>query len=112
MKFVKLVVASLLLVSGLAAAQNKGYAELQYYDEDGLLLYHPRAYEELLSSNLPQSIKDDLISIESNIENTKDPLTNKKFSYKLKMIPQDSKIYRTITSVYGVTPKKIIKQTR
>jgi hypothetical protein len=28
------------------------------------------------------------------------------------MIPQDSKIYRTITSVYGVTPKKIIKQTR
>jgi hypothetical protein len=85
---------------------------LQYYDEDGLLLYHPRAYEELLSSNLPQSIKDDLISIESNIENTKDPLTNKKFSYKLKMIPQDSKIYRTITSVYGITPKKIIKQTK
>jgi hypothetical protein len=34
MKFVKLVVASLLLVSGLAAAQSKGYAELQYYDEE------------------------------------------------------------------------------
>jgi hypothetical protein len=26
------------------------------------------------------------------------------------MIPKNSKIYKTITSVYGVTPKKIIKQ--
>jgi hypothetical protein len=84
---------------------------LQYYKEDGLLLYHPETYQELLNSNLPQSIKDELTSIESDRQNTIDPLTNKKFSYKLKMIPQDSKIYKTITSVYGVTPKKIIKQT-
>ena len=83
---------------------------LQYYKEDGLLLYHPETYQELLNSNLPQSIKDELTSIESDRQNTIDPLTNKKFSYKLKMIPQDSKIYKTITSVYGVTPKKIIKQ--
>lgn len=34
MKFVKLVVASLLLVSGLAVAESKGYAEFQYYDEE------------------------------------------------------------------------------
>ena len=83
---------------------------LQYYEEDGLLLYHPVAYNKLINSNLPQSIKDDLISIDSDPTNTKDPLTKKKFSYKLKMIPQDSKIYRTITSVAGITPKKIIKQ--
>lgn len=83
---------------------------LQYYEEDGLLLYHPRTYMALVNSNLPQSIKDDLTAIEDNVENTKDPMTGKKFSYKLKRIPNDSKIYRTITSVLGITPKKIIKQ--
>ena len=83
---------------------------LQYYEEDGLLLYHPRTYMALVDSNLPQSIKDDLTSIEDNVENTKDPMTGKKFSYKLKRIPNDSKIYRTITSVLGITPKKVIKQ--
>ena len=83
---------------------------LQYYEEDGLLLYHPRTYMALVNSNLPQSIKDDLTSIEDNVENTKDPMTGKKFSYKLKRIPNDSKIYRTITSVLGITPKKVIKQ--
>ena len=83
---------------------------LQYYDEDGLLLYHPRTYMALIDSNLPQSIKDDLTAIENNVENTKDPMTGKKFSYKLKRIPNDSKIYRTITSVLGITPKKVIKQ--
>ena len=83
---------------------------LQYYDEDGLLLYHPRTYMALVDSNLPQSIKDDLTAIENNVENTKDPMTGKKFSYKLKRIPNDSKIYRTITSVLGITPKKVIKQ--
>ena len=83
---------------------------LQYYEEDGLLLYHPRTYMALVDSNLPQSIKDDLTAIEDNVENTKDPMTGKKFSYKLKRIPNDSKIYRTITSVLGITPKKVIKQ--
>jgi hypothetical protein len=83
---------------------------LQYYEEDGLLLYHPRTYMALVDSNLPQSIKDDLSTIENNVENTKDPMTGKKFSYKLKRIPNDSKIYRTITSVLGITPKKVIKQ--
>lgn len=83
---------------------------IQYYDEDGLLLYHPRTYTALVDSNLPQSIKDELSSIENNVENTKDPMTGKKFSYKLKRIPNDSKIYRTITSVLGITPKKVIKQ--
>lgn len=83
---------------------------LQYYDEDGLLLYHPRTYMALVDSNLPQSIKDDLTAIENDVENTKDPMTGKKFSYKLKRIPNDSKIYRTITSVLGITPKKVIKQ--
>jgi hypothetical protein len=83
---------------------------LQYYEEDGLLLYHPRTYMALVNSNLPQSIKDDLTAIEDNVENTKDPMTGKKFSYKLKRIPNDSKIYRTITSVLGITPKKVIKQ--
>lgn len=83
---------------------------LQYYEEDGLLLYHPRTYMALVDSNLPQSIKDDLTTIENNVENTKDPMTGKKFSYKLKRIPNDSKIYRTITSVLGITPKKVIKQ--
>lgn len=83
---------------------------LQYYEEDGLLLYHPRTYMALVGSNLPQSIKDDLTAIEDNVENTKDPMTGKKFSYKLKRIPNDSKIYRTITSVLGITPKKVIKQ--
>ena len=83
---------------------------IQYYDEDGLLLYMPSVYEELMKSNLPESIKDDLSSIENNADNTKDPLTGKKFSYKLKRIPNESKIYKTITSVIGITPKKIIKQ--
>ena len=83
---------------------------LQYYEEDGLLLYHPRTYMALVDSNLPQSIKDDLTTIENNVGNTKDPMTGKKFSYKLKRIPNDSKIYRTITSVLGITPKKVIKQ--
>jgi hypothetical protein len=83
---------------------------IQYYDEDGLLLYHPRTYMALVDSNLPQSIKDELSSIENDVENTKDPMTGKKFSYKLKRIPNESKIHRTITSVLGITPKKIIKQ--
>lgn len=83
---------------------------IQYYDEDGLLLYHPKTYMALVDSNLPQSIKDELSSIETDVENTKDPMTGKKFSYKLKRIPNESKIYRTITSVLGITPKKIIKQ--
>jgi hypothetical protein len=83
---------------------------IQYYDEDGLLLYHPRTYMALVDSNLQQSIKDELSSIENDVENTKDPMTGKKFSYKLKRIPNESKIHRTITSVLGITPKKIIKQ--
>jgi hypothetical protein len=83
---------------------------IQYYDEDGLLLYHPRTYMALVDSNLPQSIKDELSAIENDVENTKDPMTGKKFSYKLKRIPNESKIHRTITSVLGITPKKIIKQ--
>jgi hypothetical protein len=83
---------------------------IQYYDEDGLLLYHPRTYKALVDSNLPQSIKDELSSIENDVENSKDPMTGKKFSYKLKRIPNESKIHRTITSVLGITPKKIIKQ--
>jgi hypothetical protein len=83
---------------------------IQYYDEDGLLLYHPRTYMALVDSNLPQSIKDELSSIENDVENSKDPMTGKKFSYKLKRIPNESKIHRTITSVLGITPKKIIKQ--
>jgi hypothetical protein len=83
---------------------------IQYYDEDGLLLYHPRTYTALVDSNLPQSIKDELSSIENDVENSKDPMTGKKFSYKLKRIPNESKIHRTITSVLGITPKKIIKQ--
>ena len=83
---------------------------IQYYDEDGLLLYHPRTYMALVDSNLPQSIKDELSLIENDVENSKDPMTGKKFSYKLKRIPNESKIHRTITSVLGITPKKIIKQ--
>lgn len=83
---------------------------IQYYDEDGLLLYHPRTYTALVDSNLPQSIKDELSSIENDVENSKDPMTGKKFSYKLKRIPNESKIHRTITSVLGITPKKVIKQ--
>jgi hypothetical protein len=62
--------------------------ELQYYDEDGALLYHKSAYDKLMSSNLPQSIKDDLTSIDNDPKSSIDPMTGKKFSYKLKMIPQ------------------------
>ena len=83
---------------------------IQYYDEDGLLLYHQPVYKALMDSNLPQSLKDDFTQVQEKKENTIDPLTGKKFDYKLRMIPKESKIYRTITSVLGLTPKKIIKQ--
>lgn len=85
--------------------------ELQYYaEDDGLLLYHKGAFEKLMDTNLPDSLKADLESIENNPENAIDPETGKKFPYKLKMIPKDSKIYRTITGISGFAPKKIIKQ--
>lgn len=84
--------------------------KIQHYEEDGLLLYHPDTFVELMDSDLPQSIKDDLAIIDKDVQNTRDPLTGKKFSYKLKRIPNESKIYKTITSVLGITPKKVIKQ--
>lgn len=85
--------------------------ELQYYaEDDGLLLYHKGAFEKLMDTNLPDSLKADLESVENNPENAIDPETGKKFPYKLKMIPKDSKIYRTITGISGFAPKKIIKQ--
>lgn len=83
---------------------------IQHYPEDGLLLYHQPVYKELMKSNLPQSLKDDFTSVQKDNNNTKDPLTGEKFDYNLRMIPKESKIYRTITSVLGLTPKKIIKQ--
>lgn len=83
---------------------------LQYYDDDKALLYHKEAFTELMDTNLPQSLKDEFEMINNNPANSIDPQTGKKFPYKIKMIPQDSKIYKTITTASGFAPKKVIKQ--
>ena len=55
--------------------------------------------------------KKNLKKLTQNFQDTIQDLYSKDaLQYKLKRIPNDSKIYRTITSVLGITPKKIIKQ--
>jgi hypothetical protein len=69
---------------------------LQYYEEDGTIMFDPYAYKTLMASDLPDSLKDDLKSINTDKANTIDPMTGETIPYGNKIIPPTSKIYKTL----------------
>jgi len=69
---------------------------LQYYEEDGTIMYSPYAFQSLMASGLPDSLKADFDAVNRDKNNTKDPLTGEKIPYGNKIIPQTSKIYKTL----------------
>jgi hypothetical protein len=69
---------------------------LQYYEEDGTIMYSPYAFQSLMASGLPDSIKADFAEVNNDKKNTKDPLTGEKIPYGNRVIPPTSKIYKTL----------------
>ena len=85
-------------VKDLRSLANELYSKdhLQFYEEDETIMYDPYAYEVLMKSSLPDSIKADLEAVNKDINNTKDPLTGEKIPHGNKVIPPTSKIYKTL----------------
>ena len=69
---------------------------LQYYEEDGTIMYDPYAYKMLMASDLPDSLKADLRSINTDMSTTIDPMTGETIPYGNRIIPPTSKIYKTL----------------
>jgi hypothetical protein len=85
-------------VKDLRSLANELYSKdhLQFYEEDGTIMFTPYAYETLMNSGLPDSLKADLEAVNKDRNNTKDPLTGEKIPYGNKIIPSTSKIYKTL----------------
>ena len=69
---------------------------LQYYEEDGTIMFDQHAFQSLMNSSLPDSLKADFDAVNRDKNNTKDPLTGEKIPYGNKIIPSTSKIYKTL----------------
>ncbi len=69
---------------------------LQYYEEDGTIMFDQNAFKSLMASSLPDSLKADFDSVNRDKNNTKDPLTGEIIPYGNKIIPPTSKIYKTL----------------
>lgn len=68
---------------------------IQFYPEDNIIFYTQHAFDKLIK-NIPQSFISEFESINNDIQNTKDPETGKKIPYKLRNIPNTSRIFRMI----------------
>jgi len=69
---------------------------LQFYEEDGTIMFDQYAFQLLMASSLPDSLKADFDLVNRDKNNTKDPLTGEKIPYGNKIIPPTSKIYKTL----------------
>ena len=69
---------------------------LQFYEEDGTIMFDQYAFQSLMASSLPDSLKADFDLVNRDKNNTKDPLTGEKIPYGNKIIPPTSKIYKTL----------------
>ena len=69
---------------------------LQYYADDDTIMYDPYAYKMLMASDLPDSLKADLQSVNSDKTNTIDPLTGETIPFDNRILPPTSKIYKTL----------------
>ena len=85
-------------VKDLRSLANELFSDdnLQYYEEDGTIMFSPYAFQSLMASGLPDSLKADFDSVNRDKNNTKDPLTGEKIPYGNKIIPPTSKIYKTL----------------
>jgi len=85
-------------VKDLRSLANELFSDdnLQYYEEDGTIMFSPYAFQLLMASGLPDSLKADFDSVNRDKNNTKDPLTGEKIPYGNKIIPPTSKIYKTL----------------
>jgi hypothetical protein len=68
---------------------------IQFYPEDNIIFYTQEAFQKLIKS-IPQSFVSEFNDINNDKQNDKDPETGKKIPYKLKNIPNTSRIFRTI----------------
>jgi hypothetical protein len=59
-------------------------------------MYDPYAYSMLMASDLPDSLKADLRSINTDTSTTIDPMTGETIPYGNRIIPPTSKIYKTL----------------
>ena len=69
---------------------------LQYYEEDGTIMFDKNAFKSLMASSLPDLLKADFDQVNRDKNNTKDPLTGEKIPFGNKVIPPTSKIYKTL----------------
>lgn len=90
----------LLKVKGLKDSVDEMlYTEdIQYFSEDGTIFYSQTAFEKLLEL-IPSSFVDELISINKDKNNKKDPLTGRTIPHKLRNMPKGTKIYTMLKSL-------------